>query len=493
MVENRQDRLLGRFWLAANPDEKLTGWLDLSGSRPRITLHGQLTPHVTWQQADDGSMIGVPAEDEHDTEGHLIHGYLAEGFDRAVTIFNAITVSRRQNIMTMGTMGKNDEEGVHSLQGTWAARGAHLDNEEQIQSARIRFTNLDDFICQNGTKMTITLKPSESVNIEYQKPARETAPLATIGGHVSTRFVRLYNRPDTTGAEVRHAGWLDFDDINQQNLFALLDDIVAPTLILASIMLDVQCKLTHVQALTSKSETYVRIYHPLIEYAAESKVIEPGNRYMDLRHTGLQVVAKWIECASELAPVPNILYSALEWPQDLSLESRLLQLSTSAEGYDRRRYRDAPIFDPELAKAARKAAKDAAIAATNEEIGEKLHQSLAHFNQVSYPFRLRRLLSSVEDAIPDAFGNQKKWVSKIANARNSFAHLLNGPGNGWEVDLILTESLKWILGTAFLLQAGVESETIKARLKEHQPYQFFQRKARNLAPEIYMQTEDSKD
>lgn len=58
VADRDEQHLLGRFWLAGHPDEKLPGWLDVSGSNPRITLAGQLTAPVEWSSTS-GGRIGV--------------------------------------------------------------------------------------------------------------------------------------------------------------------------------------------------------------------------------------------------------------------------------------------------------------------------------------------------------------------------------------------------------------------------------------------------
>lgn len=102
-----------------------------------------------------------------------------------------------------------------------------------------------------------------------------------------------------------------------------------------------------------------------------------------------------------------------------------------------------------------------------------------------YRQRLERLIAYTKDCVPDAAGVATQWAASLVNARNDYAHLLPGPRNSWQTNLVLWESLKWILGAAILLHVGVDAEVIKKGLNRHESYAFFVRKAKNYAPDIY--------
>jgi hypothetical protein len=109
---------------------------------------------------------------------------------------------------------------------------------------------------------------------------------------------------------------------------------------------------------------------------------------------------------------------------------------------------------------------------------------LAYF-EPTYKERLNRLIEYTQDCVPNAVGVAKRWVGSLVDARNDLAHLLPDTRNGWETNLILRESLKWILGAALMRQAGISASTIRKRLEAYEPYSFFVRKSAHYAPAIY--------
>ncbi|GHE83379.1 hypothetical protein GCM10017786_13080 [Amycolatopsis deserti] len=482
MGEAEGNHLLGKFWLADQPERQLTGWLDLSGARPKVTLNGQLTPAVVWTPSPDGAGAhGHPADDTFSDGGLTIHGLLAEGARRAVTVFDAITRSRRYDMMAVN----DDSDGVHVLQGTWLARGAHLDDNEEILSARIRFTNLDEWIGQSGVTGKVIYSPHNHVHLDYVEPHPEAVPIPAIGGTVGTQFATIPPRIEFNGAEVRHKAWIQFKDVSLPSFAELLHRLVSPTLTLASVMMRKKCVLTELSILTGKDELSCEVSHPLVDSAAKDEGLKPGNRSLGLRDVGIGVVAEWIAKSDDFNPIPNIIYSTFGNDRARTLESELLELAAAAEGFDRRRFGEEAVFDRVLAKSARRAAIQAAKEAAGEELAERLGRALANFNSLAYAERLRRLLQLTHSAVPEAAGNWDIWIKRVKEARNGYAHQLERGETQWEVELVLVESLRWILGAAILLESGVSAGSIADNLKNSQDYIFFKRKSRALAPQIY--------
>lgn len=151
--------LLGKFWLAESPDHQLTGWLDLSGSRPVVTVNGQLTPAMTSRAQNEDWDASEFADKEFDSVTHTIHGHLAEGRKRKVTIAEAVSASRRYNMILDVDPEGEPSGGVHVFRGAWAARGAHISVDETIGSASIRFANIDEWVRSNG--VTVEIVPGD--------------------------------------------------------------------------------------------------------------------------------------------------------------------------------------------------------------------------------------------------------------------------------------------------------------------------------------------
>ncbi|HJQ45584.1 MAG TPA: HEPN domain-containing protein [Amycolatopsis sp.] len=477
------EHLLGSFWLAGSRDQALTGWLDLSGKRPTVTLNGQLTPAMARNVGGTGVEYGEPVDDTFNDEKLTLHGYLAEGARRKVTILDAITISRRYNLFAVG----DSSEGVHVLRGTWAVRGAHIEPNEEVVSSWFKFTNLDEWIGTNGITATVTLRPRKSVEIRYEEPSPVSASIPSSGeGTVSTQFLSVPD-PDVffNGAEIRHRSWIYLRNVHCSSFSVLLQEMVYPVVTLASVMMRRKCFLTEISILTNKDEYSLDVYHPILEPEAADDEYTPGRRTLGLRDVGITVLAGWISRSAKFNPIPNIVYSSYNDNATRTLESRLLELAAAAEGFDRRKYGDEAIFERSVARKARRAAIGAARDVAGEDVANRVSQTMSFFNSPTYAERLRRLLTFTDSALPGVAGNWKEWIKRVKEARNGYAHQLDRPGDSWELELILLESLQWVLSAAVLLEAGVESEIIEKHLSDDEEYRFFRRKAKALAPAVY--------
>lgn len=83
---------------------------------------------------------------------------------------------------------------------------------------------------------------------------------------------------------------------------------------------------------------------------------------------------------------------------------------------------------------------------------------------------------------------------RVVSARNGFAHQLGG-GKGAEAELqenlVLLRSLRWLLTSLMLLEAGTAPEVLAARLVQHQPFLHFRRQAQRWLPAVYQEETSS--
>ncbi|MEV6825552.1 HEPN domain-containing protein [Amycolatopsis sp. NPDC051102] len=443
MADRDEQHLLGRFWLAGHPEQKLPGWLDVSGRNPKITLAGQLTAPVEWSPTEDGGMQGVPAP-EFPVERFTVHGQLSVGNQQKVTLLQADTYPL--NFQLFGDLDAESENGTQVFEGHWLIRGAHIEPADKILKAMVRFTYIDEWAARHGlTKYQPSFAAGKPVEVSYQEPESLEAPIPGGLGKLHLGHYRQPTSPTSVGLEIRHETWLRID-AEAASLDALHSEFVAPVLNLASVMLDRSCKITQLRVATENSELYDPVYHPTIRADRPVRPIEPGYSYLRLPDIDFATVANAVVAFRDIDPIPSILVSTFERDSGRFLETDLLELAACAEGLDLRLHKT----------------------------GDK-----------TYRQRLERLIAYTKDCVPEAAGVAVKWAGSLVNARNDYAHLLPGPRNTWKTNLVLWESLKWILGAAILLHAGVDAEVIKEGLKRHESYAFFVRKAKNYAPDIY--------
>jgi hypothetical protein len=485
-----EDHTLGDFWIAELPDVHLPGSLDVTHAFPQVQVAGQLTEAFEWKQINETTWRRTLVDTDFEPEDFHIHGELSTTRDKQVTLYNSITVSREYQ--GFGRLTAPSKNGSQRLQGTWLVHGEHLAKDEIITGALLRFSNIDAWIGDNGTKTVLhTQDPRRKVDINYEMPPTKSATIPSTCAKVSTSFMPEYPKLDWNGAEVRQESWLKFEDLNENSLGQLYENYISPTLSLASVMLDRRCWATELHILTEKSDNYLRVYHPLLKPTKQQSPINRGSYYLSLSHISMKNLAEWIAQAKTLEPVPGIVVSSIDSTggNGKTVESTLLELAACAEGLDRRLHDSDPIFRQEIANTARKAALEAVRTTSRGELREELvrrvEASLSHFNEATYDERLQRLINLVEECAPETFGDPDKWKTYVKNARNGYAHLLNKPGHAWQINLILSESLKWIIGCIILLQSGIPASVIKDRLHRHQKYLNFTRRAKSLAREIY--------
>ncbi|MFI5585227.1 HEPN domain-containing protein [Amycolatopsis sp. NPDC051758] len=487
MADRDEKHLLGRFWLAGQPEVTLPGWLDLSGPNPKITLAGQLTAPVEWRATADGGVQGLPASEFPDTR-FTVHGRLSTGTRPNVTLLDADTYP--QNFQVFGDLGAGSENGTQVFEGYWLVRGAHLNPGESILKAVVRFTYIDEWAAHTGlTKyQDAKFEDGSPVELSYREPEPKEASIPGRPGSIRLTHKREITSPTVTGMEIQHKAWL-WIDAQASTLDALYNDFVAPVLNLASVMMDRSCKVTSLQVLVSGSEYYNRVHHPIVRDDHPVKPIKPGYSYLRLPDISLDNVANAIASFSNIDPVPTILASSLGLDSGRFLETDLMELAACAEGIDRRMHKDdETIFNQdtisEIQRIAANAVRCEIPGPLGDHAADQLVDKLRYF-EPTYKERLLRLVEYIHESAPAAAGVATEWAKSLVDARNNSAHLLPTSGTTWETKIALRDSLKWILGVAILRYAGIDAGLIKRGLERHQGYAFFIRKARHHASNIY--------
>jgi hypothetical protein len=149
---------------------------------------------------------------------------------------------------------------------------------------------------------------------------------------------------------------------------------------------------------------------------------------------------------------------------------------------------DESAFDLETVAVIQRIAADAIRYELHGPLGDhaakQATEKLQHF-EPTYKERLMRLIEYTQGCVPEAAGVAAKWARSLVSARNDYAHLLAESRNSWQTNIVLRDSLKWILGAAVMLYAGIGAEAIKKGLGRNESYAFFVRKSEHYAPEIY--------
>lgn len=232
MADRGERHLLGRFWLAGQPEVVLPGWLDLSGANPRIIVAGQLTAPVQLTEVAEGVVQGVPAS-EFSTDRFTVHGRLSQGTRPLVTLLEADTYPL--NFQPFGDLGAGSENGTQVFEGYWLIRGAHAEPAEPITRAMVRFTYIDEWVGRTGIiKYEAKMSDGAPVELSYHEPEPQEAEILDGLGSIRLFHRRTPTQPSAVGMDIRHEAWVQFS-VQASSLDALFNDFVAPVLNLSSI------------------------------------------------------------------------------------------------------------------------------------------------------------------------------------------------------------------------------------------------------------------
>jgi len=220
----------------------------------------------------------------------------------------------------------------------------------------------------------------------------------------------------------------------------------------------------------------------------EDENVAERDVFLPFQVAGLTVLSKFLDVYEQVGPAVAVTESALSNRRHATVDTLILELTTVAEGLHRTLFPEQERIPRADATRIRALIDGALRDETDPRYRQIVTGSAMRFlEEPNYKSRLHRLAEEVADAMPAVCGDRQKWVKKVDEARNSFAHRTGGfiPHDRVNETYILTKSLQWLLMGNVLLASGVPSETLRQRLDEYQPYQFFLRNARASASDVY--------
>lgn len=489
MTIHNDTHLLGRFWVAGQPDNSLPGWLDCSQPNPSVTLAGQLTPAIAVATSQSNHLS--PTDREFTPESYTIHGELSQGNFPSVTIFGAICKFREYKGFP-GTSSASTN-GVQVFQGSWLLRGCHLLSGDTFKKAILRFNYLDDWVNKSGlVRYKWNFGEGRPVDLVYQEPYPQSALIPGGRGSVSVYFFRHIPHARPTGFRTKHHAEVQFE-FNSQTLNEVYSRYVEPTLNLVSIMMNRPCHATHLQVLPEGSEYFCPVSHSLIDPEVAADKIRSEYYYLGLQHVGIGSLARWLarvnDSTLKLNPIPSIVSGAMRTDSSRFIESDILELATCIEGLDRRLNGSDSPFNADTERKIRKIAVDSIQNDIPNELGayaaEIVAGKLAIF-EPTYSERANRLLNEVQPCAPELVGLVDEWRRNMRDLRNELAHMFEDQRIPVDTKIVLRDSLRWTLGIILMLRvAGLGESVIRSRLTDNQAYKFFIRKAKDIAPAIY--------
>lgn len=433
-------------------------------------------------QRSDGSyeVTQESADDAVQPDTVTVHGLLRGGAPRKVTLVEAMNVGRDE---VWG--GVVPDPGMERLQARYAVVGAHLDGPDVLfESARIRLRHLDVWAQLPGMSTRVVEDGSEAV-VTLQRPEEVVTAVAYPAGRLVLDSVLTVRRPTVRGAGLARAAELRWEGAAGSGLSVdeLWSRLVDPLRVLVTLAVDSESPAISLDLAETAGGQFVEVLHPGLGEADEA-VLPAHEVFLTREHLDVRSLGRWLERAPTLGPIPRLVAGVAVSSGRRAVESELLELAAAAEGLHRRTWPNERIISKELARQARRAAMNA----VSKDSRHAVEQSLNNLGQISYRDRLRRLASSGLAAVPDLVGDAEAWSARVVEARNGFAHQLPaGEGDETELreNLVLLRSLRWLLTTLLLLEAGTTSQDLGARLADHEPYRHFHRQALRWLPVAY--------
>lgn len=472
----------GLFWLPHLPNVTVSGRLIVdSDGATHVELLGSITPEYEVVSHDEttGEFTTVPAKDPAD---FIIHGLVADT-PRAVSLLECRTSRRTTTHAAAGVLEQQTVRAGRLL------RGHHLTAADRFTGLRLRVAGIDawaalpDAIVTRGEdgRLEVVLEPLTVTKVE------------TTCGAELTLNVRSAWRQSGGRTSTERETWIQLTKISERAYRQVDAEYINAILSFLGLAIGKSVPLSAVQVL--HGTTWVTVIHPGITDGPATAVTS-HDVILPLAYTGLSAVSAFLDVYRLVGPAAPITRDALSNQRKTTIDTQILELTTVAEGLHRRLYPQQERMSKEDAKRIRSLIADALKHETEPRYVDVAKGTVLGFlNEPNYKSRLEHLSNEATTATPGLFGNQQQWIKRVYEARNSFAHRTSGFIDETQIDEMyaISESLTWMFWCLLLLRSKIAPETIRERIAQHQPYQYFLRNARETVPSIYATEPDLID
>ena len=191
---------------------------------------------------------------------------------------------------------------------------------------------------------------------------------------------------------------------------------------------------------------------------------------------GWRNIVHWIGNVERLAALPAVVVGGDS--DVINIETRVLELSTVAEGLHRVLNPEAWALSRSVADQARRQAR---AAITNPEAREKASGLLKFLHEPGYRKRLLELGEQAQMCVPDLLGDARLWSRAVFEARNEYAHRHQ---TAWLTDADISKltdiyySLTWVLTIVLRQMAGFDDDQIHRQFRQDSSYRLLRRQVR---------------
>lgn len=423
----------GDFWAAETRQRSARGDLTLqTGRYPEVALDGPIvdSPCEVPQETSGGFGVALSVRPDH-----LVESFLP------ITIHGQLDTSTRVTLLTARNHGGTGRFGLPNYRANIAVFGAWVAGTAQLYSA-IRFR-------LNAAQVLAHLQPGQSALVDDDGSA-------------------LSVDSDETGM------WLVYSCAQAATLRQLQERVVMGVLVLTQLAIDSdETAAQAVQVRIDPDGPWLRIHTQRLRDGIHDVEASPLLAYEELT---IDRLASWIATNDGL--------DGLAWPvakqTPAPLQEQAMVSTSLVEGLHRRLPFQHTKFLGATKRAVRnvrQAAVAAAVAQAAREdnldpdlVSELMAHAVGHLGDVSFQDRADAIVAEVTAIVPEFTEVIPDIATRIKKTRNDFAHHLvykeaKEPLADrylrWTIVAVMTP---WILRALLLLRAGIDPETLHARL-----------------------------
>jgi len=354
--------------------------------------------------------------------------------------------------------------------------GACFDDEEEIifNEADYSCYNNEDFMGESGLKSEFQTKDGKfsAYNLSYSYP--ELINFKIENFNISTSWginlpmagpeLNISEKAGFTIKSPQYCKHTDFLEIPINSIHSFLELIIEDRLPIRTVALKSDQIGWTVKDGTFYQKPVSLLWKQRISYPLPQK---RHPRELTFTIHGISneinsVMQKWSGTWQKYKPAQNLFFTVLRMRKELTVENGFLNLCHVLEAYHRIKsdetYMQAEKYEELLG---------VIIQAIPQEHKEYIRQRLQYGNELMLRKRFKQIYDLLPVKIQERIGDRKNFCAKIVNTRNYLTHydknikslaLSDGEMIKYEAIMII------ICKTLFLLEAGINSETINLKL-----------------------------
>jgi hypothetical protein len=458
--------LEGVWWIPADPAEQIYGVLESAdyAGWPRLSLRGSFEKKLSF---GGGDLYQAP----------VLHGASLTG--TPLTLLNCVEVGHTLNLR-FGLDEKHQR--LQTLECDYAISGAHLPpiTEIRIAEAAIALTGLREWMWTFGWKRTYGKGTAESpFELSYTRPppiaaACSSADIALLMGLQNTRHASPF---DIASEEI---AWIRVRPTLPLAIGDFIPDLQEPLQDFLCFGVRRPCKVQRVTITTNAEPERLELWYRSRAANAElpEKAAHPATMLFtlgDISDNLAEVLDAWLNSASELQPVRDLLFGSLY--SGGFIETEFLMLAQAAEAYHRLRFSNSCwVRTPELVERLIAQLQDdiRGTQGLGHDARQSMLKKMEFLNEISLKRRFLELLNHTHDTRTLIIPDERQFAKLAADTRNYFSHytddLRTRAARGRRLYL-LTYQLRCLVEMCLMVDIRMSAETQERTISKSQPFQ----------------------